>query len=615
MSWTLRYKDQTQTMEVWGLCDLKRRLQSEGQDEVTFFQPLRTTKEPAKFDEDEDIRIYKDGKQWFRGVNLRPRRSISARTKRIYYTVAGPWNFLTRLEMQAQWMTSEGMQYTPQLLLNVKPDNTLATAGEVIAAVLDYAIAEGVPISKGDILPVADGVVYPVPDEVEMFTCAQVILNQMRWLLRQGIIWFDYSTEKPTMHIRMGHKLPVVTLDIPADDTQKKIVQVDIEPRTDLVRPGVKITYRRTGSKDGSPIVEPFIDLWPEGITGRELDTLHLTFNMHGANVTTVSQEIEVIDIDAAHADEATRLDWWKDRLPDLKSSRIKNLKIEVASVERSTALPRMVKFGAIAAWMDVAFEEEVITARATYEFEKDGVIEQLPIEHDISCKVLATNAVSKKYSTVQSVQEADPIPVGLARFLYELSATPQYEGPVTLRERTLRYPEGNVPRLGTRLNITNGLAEWATMNAVPQIVEEDTRTGSTILTLSPISAISAGDMMSFLQVRRRRRVTNPLTQQTGAISGGKVELGTGTHRENSGRGIGSYKKFVVRDGNTIITLDADGKTFEVKFSETQKATLSSSDAKWSKPWKAQKVCVRDKTTGEELEMEVWGSDPYKPAA
>jgi hypothetical protein len=610
MAWELQYKGQKQTLEIWGLSALKRRLQSEGQDEVTFYQPLRTTKEAARFDEGEDIRIFKDGKQWFRGVNLRPRRSVTARIKGIYFTVAGPWNYLTRLEMQAQWMTQDGLKYSPQLLLNVNPDNTRASAGEVIGAVLDYAIAQGVPITKGDILSVADGTVYPVPDEVEMFSCAAVIVNQMRWLLRQGIIWFDYSTDKPTMHIRQGNKLPSVTVDIPADDTQKKIVQADIEPRTDLVRPGVKITYEVTGSVDGEPRPQYLEDVWPEGITGREMDTLHLKFNMQGLNLTTVKQEVETIDINAnagAVDTDATRLEWWKDRLEDLRSLEVTEL--EIGNVVRQSGLPRMVKFGSVADWMDADFQEEVITAEASYKFVKDGVEESRAIKHKISCKVLATDAVSKVYSAIQSAQEGDPIPVGLARFLYELTATPQWEGPVVLRERTLRYPEGEVPRMGTRLNITNGLPEWATMNAVIQQVEETVRTGETVLQLAPASPISGGDLMAFLQVRRRRRWTNPLTQQTGSVSGGTVELGKGTHRENSTRGIGSYAKFLVKDTDAVITLDGRGKVFAVDFTGGKSATLDNADPLWTKPLAVRVVCV--KVNGQDKVMQVLGSEPY----
>ena len=105
-------------------------VQNQGEDEVTFSQPLAGTAAAALFEDDEDVIIQLDGRPWFRGRVFRSQRKIKARSKRIEYVVLGPWNLLTRLVYQQLWDDSPAPQYTSHVFLNVEPRLTVKQAVE-----------------------------------------------------------------------------------------------------------------------------------------------------------------------------------------------------------------------------------------------------------------------------------------------------------------------------------------------------------------------------------------------------------------------------------------------------------------------------------------------------
>jgi len=606
MAYELQYKQQRQSFEAWGLSLLRKRTQSEGQDSITFIQMLKGSNDNPQFEEDEDIRVFKDGKQWFRGTNLRPKRHLSAKSKWIEYIVAGPWNRFTRRVYQQDWFGT----FTSHLLLNIDGFRNLVSVRATVESVIDYLIARGVEITKGNILSDASETVYPPPSEIVSAPCSAVILNQMRWLLRQGIIYFDYSTDKPTMHVRMANLLPSVTIDRPANDADKKVLSCEIEPRTDLQLPGVWITYEITNQVDGKVRMGLVHDYYPPTINGTEEDVLHLTFSMQGTSITTLEQELEVIDIDAAHADATTRLNWWKARLPYLgDATKVRNLTIAASTVLRETNLPSMVVEGAPARWMEIDYQGELIRAVANYEA-WNGVAWKKITNKDIACQVTATDGTSGTYRTKQTEEEGDPIWVGLAQFLYQLSASLQYEGTVRLKESELRLPENGVPRLGTRLNITGWRPEWQQMMAVIQAVDEDAQSGETILTLQPVSTLTASDLVAFLQVRKKRRWTNPLTQNDGEQRDNRVSLPQGHPRENAipSETVPTITVVATESGATI-TQDGETGFFKIDAGNGKVATLAKSDANWDRELKVQVVCAR--LNGVNKLMQVLGSDPY----
>lgn len=605
---TLTYKGQARPMREWGLGWPRKYIQNQGEDEVTFSQALAKTGDAAVFADDEEVLIQLDGKPWFRGRVFRSQRRVTARSKRIEYVVLGPWNLFNRLVYQQLWDDEPAPQYTSHVFLNVEPRLTVK---QVIEDVIDFAIARGVPITKGNILISDNEFVQPPANEIDNQTCASVVLLQSWWLLRQAVIWFDYSTVNPTMHVRRGDNLPVVTLGIPADNALKKIAEVDVSKMGELKRPEVVIKYEITHTIDGDSVPRLVVDQYPPGATGLSIDALMLTFNMQGISVTHIEQPVVVEDINAAHANEATRLAWWREHCDTLGDElRVKNLTIEPGSVRRGTnpPLPRALVHGALADWMGVDFQEEVITALATYEVWHEGATKPVRITQPIqvSAKVMATDAVTKTYRAPQSVQEGDPIPVGLAQFLYELSQGEQWGGTVRLKERELTT--AGMPVLGTRLNIINGAAEWAAMNAVVQAVEEVPQFGERIVTLRPLTIMTAAQMMQLLwKMRSRRRWTNPLAQTDRTKSRSQaVALPPGLPRRSSNADHGGDQAVTVKGEAGEIVQDGVGGLLLLDFGEGKTMEVSKLDPVWgqaaSKALSIRKVCAKqDGRTGHML--------------
>ena len=145
-------------------------------------------------------------------------------------------------------------------------------------------------------------------------------------------------------------------------------------------------------------------------------------------------------------------------------------------------------------------------------------------------------------------------------------------------------------------------------MNAVVQAVEEIPQWGERIVTLRPLTIMTAQQMMQLLrQVRSRRRSTNPLTQTDRNQSRNQaVALPKGSHRANAmeGRGVPELSK--VHNGQDSITLDcsttqqgSNGKV-AIAFEGGLTVTIDKTKTVWqeagSKELKIREVCARQGT-------------------
>ena len=93
-------------------------------------------------------------------------------------------------------------------------------------------------------------------------------------------------------------------------------------------------------------------------------------------------------------------------------------------------------------------------------------------------------------------------IPYGLAGYIYQIAKIPQYEGTITLQENEITdaCPPGN------NLNLTGGLAEWATMNAMVQQITYDLLTARTTITIGPAAHLGCKDMIERIRINRGPR-------------------------------------------------------------------------------------------------------------
>ena len=93
-------------------------------------------------------------------------------------------------------------------------------------------------------------------------------------------------------------------------------------------------------------------------------------------------------------------------------------------------------------------------------------------------------------------------VPYGMAAWVFNIESVPQYEGTFTVTEQDI----SDVCPMGTNLNISEGLPEWETMNALVQQLSYDLIEGTTEITFGPANHLAPQDMITRLQLNRGPR-------------------------------------------------------------------------------------------------------------
>jgi hypothetical protein len=147
--------------------------------------------------------------------------------------------------------------------------------------------------------------------------------------------------------------------------------------------------------------------------------------------------------------------------------------------------------------------------------------------------RVVGTNAQSQIYSRLTSETAGEPVPAGLAQALYAAVSVLQYDGALELTEEEC----SGVGAPGLLLNLTGGRAEWATMAAQIQRVEEKIDVGQTKITVGPAKHLGHAELTAWLRANRSRRISYRLGERTsGSASGNaaKVQGGEQSPRSDS---------------------------------------------------------------------------------
>jgi len=121
---------------------------------------------------------------------------------------------------------------------------------------------------------------------------------------------------------------------------------------------------------------------------------------------------------------------------------------------------------------------------------------------HPLTIKVKLTNLESGTYLSQPFLTAlGEPVPYGLPGYIYGIESIPQYQGTFAVVEQEI----SDVCPIGNCLNLSGGLAEWASMNAcIQQVNYEDT--GKTELIFGPAQHLGAADLIERLRVNRGPR-------------------------------------------------------------------------------------------------------------
>jgi hypothetical protein len=544
VSWTLRDANGVEKSAAdWGVGELARGRVNQQADTLTFRAAGRGSDADPLFALGSTVRLFNDGAPWFYGRVVQvPGRAMGAGEDQLYQ-LAGPWWYLENLVFQQAWEMTNGL--TPSLvatnvsriILGQASDGTKLTTGAAIVEVLNYAIAQGAPLAIGTITPNALAPYAEVLDE----SCAAIIRHFLRWT-PDAIAVFDYTTAPyPTLSIVQRSSAASVTL--PAYGAP--VSGLELTSRHDLQTPCVQLKLEQTDDLDGETFTALSVQTAPGTATGNELGALVMTVDLAGARATYHSQTISTGPIPSSDATTSAVL-WWQGKFPWLNDFSASDLTV-VADTQTSTIenpgsypdvtaadLPNELLSGSLSSWMN--FQRAPLIVQATLQFTGTATDESNDVfgptnQRVVYTRVIGTNADSGTYKRLTSATDAEPVPVGLAAAIYAATSVLQYDGALELTEQEC----SGAVKPGQLLNLSGGRAEWATMAAQIQRVEELLDTGVTRITVGPAKHLGVRDLNALLKVNRLRRPSYRLSERTsGQASGNAAQVIGGEQQPRS---------------------------------------------------------------------------------
>ena len=577
MNWTIICNGTEKLLGDWGLAHLTRKLASQGIDELTFEAEGMDADSAPLFPNHSTLVLWRDrtangagsfsgGTIWFQGLVTQVPRAGSPGAEATMYKVVGPWWYLENLVFQQAYeniflgfavagdptTALYGPATSSHLFLNqgdTPAALTKITTGVQIIQALNWALKPFVnanvtpPFQIGNITPSLD---VPI-DEVRDITCAEVIHKMLRWS-PDAVTWFDYSTTPPTFNCIRRADMATVNLDASGAGFLKDF---NVNARYDLQAPSVQIFYETVSSVNGQESLSLIKDFYPNPLPTdpqKQFASLQFTVDLQGISAHTTTAKITVEPIDP------TDPDWWLGKHPQFRphdptnpadnNSEYLSFDIDATTIQRSPNPPtdtggnavvdqgytNELTTGQLTGWMSFKAQRITLKVLATVVTRKGEIKNNVPLTY----QCLSTNATSGTFTNQIVTALAEPVPVGLAQYIYEAISVLQFEGSLALQE-----PEVSGSLLiGNLFNLTGGaLAEWTTMAAMVQEISENIDTGQTTVQYGPPRNLSAGELVDLLRVNRARIINSQYSMRFGGTPGvtpDDLELGQNTPEKNS---------------------------------------------------------------------------------
>jgi hypothetical protein len=543
-TWTILDANGTQqSVADWGLCALTRELVNQMPDIVTFRAENTPSDAAPVFAYGSTIQLFRDGVPWFQGRVIQVPGRATGKLEEQLYRVAGPWWYLENLVFQQTWQVTNGSTLTlvptnkSRLVLSQAPDGTKFSTGAAIGEVLAYATARGVPITVGTITPNAT---VPYAESLDR-SCAEVIRNFLRWA-PDAMVAFDYTTTPyPTLSIHLRADAPVISL--PAYGAP--VSALELTPRYDLQVPAVVLKFEQTNDIDGDTFTSLIVQSAPTTATGDEFGALVMTFDLSGARATYHHQPVVTTPLPQSDTDPIV-IPWWQTKfawLNDFDASDLSVVSGTQSAViddpaefpDLTTAdVPNELQHGSISAWMNLNAAPLLVSATLQYSgtaTPESGEVFDANNQRVVYTRVMGTNADTGTYSRLTSETDAEPVPEGMAAAIYAATGVLQYDGTLELTEQ--ECSGAAVP--GQLLNLTGGRADWTTMQAQVQRVEESIDLGQTKIIVGPAKHLGQTQITAWLRANRERRLSYRLSERTtGSGSGNAAKVQGGEHTPRS---------------------------------------------------------------------------------
>jgi hypothetical protein len=576
--WTCKYNGVTKSVTEWGMSNLRLKEANQADCFATFDVAGEDAFDGAEFFAfDAILEFFLDGVRVFMGrVAKTPRRArVSGEFQS--YAILGPNYDLEDTIFRQLFGTVGNGQFTPVVWLN----NGLWTRAQ-IEQVLAWAARATADAGPG--LSVAAGTIgvdgWLPKRQAESETCMGVIRDQLK-MNPDAAQWWDFTGLVPRFNVGRWADLEAVTVVLPGD-----VVEPELTEREDLRVEAVQVLYRQLSVADGQEVYTFTSRVWPEGADANQRGAISVLFDLAGLELQRVRANIEVERCGAADADPQgffakfdpifTQVDprfpvVWEDNLVILDEDGGAVSLAELPNYLLPDSEP-------LNPWLDdvhgVTGRKVRITRSAKLAFEvgpvsADGSViwtEQFRW-YSFSVEVTLTNAVSQEYVATSSQSDAEAIPEGLERYLYETLRVLHVEGTVPLwGDECMTHI-----RVGKVLNLASQSGRFANMRALIQAVEHDVDQGTTTVQVGPPGHLRLPDLLNWVRALTYRRTwQNPSVQETGEPSGdAEVRMGAATVR-NSSSVVTDQDKLVLRvagtEGGVILDVaDTKGMLLKVR--------------------------------------------------
>ena len=562
-------------LSTLGLAKPVIHIASQKESVLTFTAEGMAMDANAAANEGSVVRVLKNGTPFFAGRLFRVKRSGSGSAEGIEYEVRDEWYDLQRCVYQQQWTALESRdthgvpttatEYIGELILGMDLDGNQQNNGQVITSVIEWAMACGAYMQVGTI-----GVAAPIPfDQVIDLPCSEVIRRMLRWS-PDAVAWLDYTQTPPAFNVTRRAACEVVNLPF-AGVPEKQ----DIQALPELLPPCVCINYLQTNtSNDGPSELQITADVWPEGSNVQQLGALVMSCRLAGSKSTYQRQPVTVAPIPTDNsaggedwpggpANDPTIL-WWQRKVPwltnlgspgtydatDVGNQLVITNVYGVYQVGQgdddgsgtvqvdSGSYPNELISGTVADWMDVIWAKTTWAALVSYSYPSstDDYSAQdwdavnvfgpdIGSGSSATCLITAvataTNAASTTYTQLTGYTAPEPMPEGLAQYLYTSLTPLQYEGSYSTISQ-----EVPLAALGIVLNLAGGRAEWSTMKALVQEIEQELETGRTTYRFGSYGHLTMQDLMELIRSTRTRGLaTHFAERQTGQSADGGTPI------------------------------------------------------------------------------------------
>lgn len=468
-------------------------------------------------------------------INTIPRQA-TASSESISYTAQGGWWWLDQIVYLQQWQTLRTSDNAlvnadlPRVVLGQDNAGASRTMGAEVAAAIDWAIARGAPIAKGTVDALAT---CPYSEHTNL-TVADVIRQAIR-LQPDTVCYFAYASGTPTFHCRAASALAQVNVAV----LNTAMDSISLTPRYDLQLPGITINYEISSTYNGQTFKSITTDT--AGTTA-DARTANIIYPMDGVQVETAQQAITV----SAYPVDTTDKAFWRTHLPWLTD--VADGDLTIANVTRSgqSAHGNWLTSGQIVDWMNVGSEEETWTAEVSYVSKTSGAIDESVEARKVSVKLLSCGGTSKTYRTTLSYTAAETPPSGLAAALYASWGRLHWDGSFRLVETEAAFQCGP----WNRVNLTGGLAAWASMDALVPEITVDLDAGITSVSTGTFGRLQADTLVAFWRGINSRRFATSRLARTDAGAAGHVYVGaSGTPVSSPTEGDpGRPRRIVLRD-------------------------------------------------------------------